>query len=51
MITAVMLTNMVAIAPIIAADIVGSAEVRQSFANHHEVVENVESYLYFYNYK
>jgi putative transposase len=23
----------------------------QSFANHQEVVENVESYLYFYNYK
>jgi putative transposase len=23
----------------------------QSFANHHEVVENVESYIYFYNYK
>ena len=23
----------------------------QSFANHQEVVENVESYIYFYNYK
>ncbi|CAC9450018.1 Mobile element protein [uncultured Gammaproteobacteria bacterium] len=23
----------------------------QSFENHHEGVENVESYLYFYNYK
>nr|WP_082319640.1 IS3 family transposase [Candidatus Thioglobus autotrophicus] len=23
----------------------------QSFANHYEVVQNVESYIYFYNYK
>ena len=23
----------------------------QSFTNHHEVVQNVESYIYFYNYK
>ncbi len=23
----------------------------QSFSNHQEVVENVESYIYFYNYK
>ncbi|SMM99953.1 Mobile element protein [uncultured Candidatus Thioglobus sp.] len=23
----------------------------QSFANHQEAVENVESYIYFYNYK
>ena len=23
----------------------------QSFANHFEVVQNVESYIYFYNYK
>ena len=23
----------------------------QSFANHYEAVQNVESYIYFYNYK
>jgi len=23
----------------------------QSFANHYEVVQNAESYIYFYNYK
>ena len=23
----------------------------QSFANHYEVVQNLESYIYFYNYK